>query len=69
MVTPLNSTHYAKLYPQNSERIVIIDYVTSFHRMYTNIVQDSRWFLHYKYAHCDVLRRGHMRRVTQNHLL
>ena len=27
---PINSTHYAKLYPQNGERIVTIDSVTSF---------------------------------------
>jgi len=26
-----NSTHYAKLYPQNGERVVTIDSVTSFH--------------------------------------
>jgi len=31
----INSTHYAKLYPQNDERIVTIDYVTVFHPMYT----------------------------------
>jgi len=28
------STHYVKLYPQNGERIVTIDAVTSFHPMY-----------------------------------
>jgi len=33
---PLNSTHYAVLYPQNGHRIVTIDYVTSLHPMYTN---------------------------------
>jgi len=33
---PLNSTHYAVLYPQNGDRIVTIDYVTSLHPMYTN---------------------------------
>ena len=33
---PLNSTHYAVLYPQNGDRIVTIDYVTSHHPMYTN---------------------------------
>jgi len=32
---PINSTQYAKLYPQNGERIVTIDSVTSFHLMYT----------------------------------
>jgi len=31
----LHSTHYAKLYPQNGERIVTTDSVTSFHAMYT----------------------------------
>ena len=28
---PLNSTHYAMLYPQNGDRIVTIDSVTSLH--------------------------------------
>jgi len=32
--SPLNSTHYAKLYPQNGDRVVAIDSVTSLHRMY-----------------------------------
>jgi len=32
---PVNSTHYAVLYPQNGDRIVTIDYVTSFHPMYS----------------------------------
>jgi len=27
--SPINSTHYAKLYPQNGEHIVTIDSVTS----------------------------------------
>ena len=31
---PVNSTHYAKLYPQNGGLIVTIDSVTSLHRMY-----------------------------------
>jgi len=30
---PLNSTHYAMLYPQNGDRIVTIDSVTSLHPM------------------------------------
>ena len=30
---PLNSTHYAMLYPQNGDRIVAIDSVTSLHPM------------------------------------
>jgi len=38
MVTSLNSTHYVKLYPQNGERIVIIDYVTSFHSMHRDLI-------------------------------
>ena len=29
--SPINSTHYAKLYPQNNERFVTIESVTSFH--------------------------------------
>jgi len=33
--SPFNSTHYAKLYPQNDDRIVTIDSVTSLHPMYT----------------------------------
>ena len=32
--SPINATHYAKLYPQNGERIVTIDSVTSIHPMY-----------------------------------
>ena len=31
---PVNFTHYAVLYPQNGDRIVTIDYVTSLHPMY-----------------------------------
>ena len=33
--SPLNSTHYAVLYPQNDDRIVAIDSVTSFHPVNT----------------------------------
>jgi len=33
--SPFNSTHYVVLYPQNGDRIVTIDSVTSFHPMYT----------------------------------
>ena len=29
------STHYAMLYPQNGDRIVAIDFVTSLHPVYT----------------------------------
>ena len=32
----LNSTHYAMLYPQNGDRIMAIDSVTSLHPLYTN---------------------------------
>ena len=32
--SPINSTHYAKLYPQNGEPVVAIDSVTSFHPIY-----------------------------------
>ena len=32
--SPLNSTHYAMLYPQNSDRIAAVDFVTSFRPMY-----------------------------------
>ena len=32
--SPINSTHYAKLYPQNGEPVVAIDSVTSFHPVY-----------------------------------
>ena len=31
MSSPINSTHYAKLYTQNGEHIVTIDFVTSLH--------------------------------------
>jgi len=31
---PVNFTHYAVLYPQNGDRIVTIDYVTSLYPMY-----------------------------------
>ena len=33
--SPLNSIHYAMLYPQNGNCIVAIDFVTSRHPMYT----------------------------------
>ena len=32
--SPVNSTHYAMLYPQNGDRIVDIDSVTSLHPVY-----------------------------------
>jgi len=37
------STHYAKLYPQSGARIVTIDYVTSFHPMYTQLQAEICW--------------------------
>jgi len=40
--SPINSTHYAKLYPQNGERIVTIDSVTSIHPMYCTLSHGSR---------------------------
>ena len=33
---PINRTHYAKLYPQNGDRIVTIDSVTSTHRVFSD---------------------------------
>ena len=45
-VTPFNSTHYIMLYPQNGDRIVTIDSVTSLHPMYgMRNVGDVRTFL------------------------
>ena len=38
--SPTNYTHYTKLYPQNGERIVTIDAVTSFHRMYSELADN-----------------------------
>jgi len=32
--SPLNSTHYAMLYPQNGDRVEAIDSMTSLHPMY-----------------------------------
>jgi len=37
--SPLNSTHYAMLYPQNGDRIVAVHFVTSFHPMCTSAAQ------------------------------
>ena len=34
-ISPFNSAHYIVLYPQNGDRTVIIDSVTSLHPMYT----------------------------------
>ena len=33
--SPVKFTHYAKLYPQNDDRIVTIDFMTSFHPVYS----------------------------------
>ena len=41
--SPLNSTHYAKLYPQNGDRIVAINSVTSFHPVYRPNVPSVLW--------------------------
>ena len=43
--SPLNSTHYVVLYPQNGGRIVTMDSVTSLHPMYIAIFRFSRWRL------------------------
>jgi len=37
-IQPFNSAHYAKLRPQNGDRIVTIDSVTLFHPMYRMLV-------------------------------
>ena len=34
-ISPFNSAHYIVLYPQNGDRTVIIDSVTSLHTTYT----------------------------------
>jgi len=34
---PLNSTHYTVLYPQNGDRIITIDYVTSLRPMCVSV--------------------------------
>ena len=39
--SPINYTHYAKLYPQNGERIVTIDSVTSVHPVYFSVGVDT----------------------------
>ena len=45
-VTPFNSTHHIMLYPQNGDRIVTIDSVTSLHPMQgMRNVGDVRTFL------------------------
>jgi len=38
--SPPNSTQYAMLYPQNGDRIVAIDSVTSFHPVYRSTLYD-----------------------------
>jgi len=39
--TPLNSTHYAMLYPQNGGSIVAVYLVTSFHRIYSQLAHPA----------------------------
>ena len=39
---PVNSTHYAVLYPKNDDRIVTIDYVTSLHPIYSPVTPVAR---------------------------
>jgi len=46
---PLTSTHYAMLYPQNSDRIAAIDSVTSLHPIYTEKPNRYRDVLRYQY--------------------
>jgi len=41
---PLNSAHYAMLYPQNGERTAVVDFVTSFHPVYSFICNFSNDF-------------------------
>jgi len=43
---PYSYTHYAMLYPQNGDRIVDIDSVTSLHPMYRNFSWFSCWEIH-----------------------
>jgi len=40
--SPLNSTHYAVLYPQNGDRIVAIDSVPSLNHMYSDVAKTKR---------------------------
>jgi len=46
--SPLNSTHYAMLYPQNGDRVEAIVSMTSLHPMYTQ--GDSDVILFHIYA-------------------
>ena len=42
--SPLNSAHYAMLYPQNGDRIVAVYFVTSIHPMYKlRLVLAAMW--------------------------
>jgi len=47
---PFNSAHYIVLYPQNGNRIVIIDSVTFLHPMYTH--RTSQWILVWRTHTC-----------------
>ena len=52
---PLNSTHYATLYPQNGDRIVATDSVTSFHPIHIRgAAGDSELHI----AYCDGFNNG-----------
>ena len=43
--SPLNSTHYAMLYPQNGDRIVAVDSVESLHTVYLSVLlRECLWF-------------------------
>jgi len=75
---PLNSTHYAMLYPQNGDRIVAIDSVTSLHPMYKQhknyIIRNS--IVHYftlpLVEYCDervcLSRQRHISLEPQQHV-
>jgi len=55
--SPINSTHYARLHPQNGERIVTIDAVTSFHPLYCAL---------YKYSYLLTLTLGIFERLVSD---
>ena len=46
LCSPLNSTHYVMLYPQNGDRILAIDVVTSLHPMYSHDTIAIVWVYH-----------------------
>ena len=55
--SPINPTHYARLHPQNGERIVTIDAVTSFHPLYCAL---------YKYLYLLTLTLGIFERLVSD---